>query len=114
VTCLSVPLTASPEIWFVKEKRVAFGGAGILVGRMMGIDVFGVLVVEIEMVLTKVSGVCDEAVEMQNDCPKESGGARVICRGVLHVHDPGLFLHLVCKHRARGLGSLSVFCLMLA
>jgi hypothetical protein len=115
VTCLSVPLTASlAETWFVKGMRVAFDGAEILIGRTMRIDVFGVLEVEIEMIPTKVSDVCDEAVEMQNDCPKVTGGARVIYRDVLHGHEPGLFLHRVCKHRARGLGSLSVFCLMSA
>jgi hypothetical protein len=91
----------------VTGMRVAYGVAG------MGSDVFGVLVV-IAMVLTKVSDVCDEVVEMQNDCPKGSGGAREICHHVLHVHDPGLVLLQVCRYRARGLGSLSVFCLVLA
>jgi hypothetical protein len=43
-----------------------------------------------------------------------TGGAREICHHVLHVHDPDLVLLQVCRYRARGLGSLSVFCLVLA
>ncbi|KAF7567545.1 hypothetical protein PtrM4_141360 [Pyrenophora tritici-repentis] len=59
------------------------------------------------MVLTMVSDAYGE-VEMQSDRPKESGGAREICRDDLHVLDPVLLQ--VCKHRARELvGRIFVF-----
>jgi hypothetical protein len=109
--CLSVQLAASlGETWFVMGKSVAYGEAGTSSGQTMGIGAFGVLV-EIGMVLTKVSDVYDEVVEMQNDCPKESDDAREICRDILHVHDPVPVPHRVCRHRAHGgVGRLSVFC----
>jgi hypothetical protein len=60
--------------------------------------------------LMTVSGVSDEVVEMQNDWPKESDVARVICHGVLLVHGP---YHLVHRHRVLGVvGEIAVFCLL--
>jgi len=100
MTCLYAPLAfLREETCFVKAIGVAYGEGAILSGQMMASGVVDVLV-EFAMVLTMVSDAHDEAVEMQNDRPKESDGAREICHDDLHVRDPVLLQ--VCKHRARG------------
>jgi len=111
MTCLYAPLAfLREETCFVKAIGVAYGEGAILSGQMMASGVVDVLV-EFAMVLTMVSDAHDEAVEMQNDRPKESDGAREICHDDLHVRDPVLLQ--VCKHRARGsVGRLFVDCYM--
>jgi hypothetical protein len=49
------------------------------------------------MVLTMVSDVHDDVVGMQNDCLKESDGARETYRNALHARDPGL-LQVYTRH----------------
>jgi hypothetical protein len=96
-----------------KETDDAYDVEEILSGQLTENAAFDVVVVEIERILTMVSDVYDEVVEMQNDCPKVSDDAHEIYRDGLHVHDHDLLQ--VCKHRARDLvGRVSVSCHMSA
>ena len=96
-TCLSFVLRVGT--CYAKETDDAHGEVEILSGQLTGNVAFDVCVVGIEKVLTMVSDVYDEVVEMQNDCPKVSAGGREIYRDGLHVH--GHVPLQVCKHHAR-------------
>jgi hypothetical protein len=110
-TCLSFVFQV--ETCCAKETDDAHGEVEILSGQLMGNVAFDVWVVEIERVLTMVSDVYDEVVEMQNDCPKVNDGGREICRDDLHVRDPVPLQ--VCKHHAREwVARVSVSCHMSA
>lgn len=87
------------ETCYGKETDDAYDEEEILSGQLMGNAAVGVVVVGIERVLTMVSDVHDEVVEMQNDCPKVSDDAREIFRDGLRVR--GHDLLQVCKHHAR-------------
>jgi hypothetical protein len=86
------------ETCCAKGTDDAYDEVEILSGRLMENVAFDVVVVEILRVLTMVSDVCDEVVEMQNDCPKASDDARETFRDGLHVRDRDLLR--VCRHRA--------------
>lgn len=101
------------ETCYGKETDGAYDEEEILSGQLTENAAVDVVVVEIERVLTMVSDVYDELVEMQNDCPRVSDDAREICRDGLHVHDHDLLQ--VCKHRARdSVGRVFVSCHMSA
>ena len=87
------------ETCCAKESDGEHGEVEILSGQLTENAAFDAWAVEIERVLTIVSDVYDEVVEMQNDCPKVSAGGREICRDGLHVH--GHVPLQVCKHHVR-------------
>jgi len=87
------------ETCYGKETDGAYDEEEILSGQLTENAAVDVVVVEIERVLTMVSDVYDELVEMQNDCPKVSDDARETYRDGLHARDHDLLR--VCKHRAR-------------
>ena len=87
------------ETCCAKESDGEHGEVEILSGQLTENAAFDAWAVEIERVLTIVSDVYDEVVEMQNDCPKVSDDAREIFRDGLRVR--GHDLLQVCKHHAR-------------